>query len=206
MTILPLLPTPVAREPSIYFFLFLFGLSEVISSFLIMQNFFWYFFPQIVAMIHSAMTLRARSTKNADIHTGPLACPFAKSLAPLTLLLAPHYLLCWRALLRSLICLLAHLARGTVVAIYSVFVYSGPQWCVCVFVCAFFLLFRDFNDNLSHSVCKDAIGVNRSIISQVGENLYRFFLGSIAGGKSFSFYLNQHATTIICQRTQPTMA
>lgn len=34
---------------------------------------------------------------------------------------------------------------------------------------------------LQSSSQQEAIGVNRTIISQVGENLYRFFLGSIAG-------------------------
>ena len=54
------------------------------------------------------------STKNTDISTGPLACPFARSLAPLTHLLALHYLLRTRALLR-LLALFAHsLARGKV--------------------------------------------------------------------------------------------
>ena len=40
--------------------------------------------------------------------TGPLARPFARSLAPLTRSLAPHYLLCLRAPLRSLVRSLAH--------------------------------------------------------------------------------------------------
>ena len=60
--------------------------------------------------------------------TGPLACLFARSLAPLTHSLAPHYLLRLRAALRSLAYSLApfvhSLARGTVndeMAIYSVF-------------------------------------------------------------------------------------
>ena len=66
--------------------------------------------------------LWARTTKNTDWCTGPLACPFARSLAPLTHLLALHYSL------RSLVRLLAHFAhsltRGTVnywLAILSVF-------------------------------------------------------------------------------------
>ena len=70
----------------------------------------------------------ARSTKNPDVSTGPLPCPFARSLAPLTRSLAPHYSLRSRAPLRSLVCSLAHfalsLARGTVddwMDIYSVF-------------------------------------------------------------------------------------
>ena len=52
----------------------------------------------------------ARITKKTDWSTGPLACLFVCSLAPLTCLLAPHYSLCLRAPLRSL----ALLARGTV--------------------------------------------------------------------------------------------
>ena len=62
------------------------------------------------------MALWARSTKNPDVSTGPLARPFARSLAPLTRSLAPHCSLCSRALLRSL----AHsFARGNVNDIMS---------------------------------------------------------------------------------------
>ena len=68
------------------------------------------------------------TTKNHVVSTGPLTCPFARSLAPLTHLLAPPCLLCSRAPLRSFVCSLAHfahsLARGTVndwMAILSVF-------------------------------------------------------------------------------------
>ena len=43
----------------------------------------------------------SRITKNPDVSTEPLACPFARSLAPLTHSLAPH-LLCYCAPLRSL--------------------------------------------------------------------------------------------------------
>ena len=49
-----------------------------------------------------------RKAKNWDVSTGPLTCPFALSLAPLTRLLAPHCLLCSRAPLRSLVRSLAH--------------------------------------------------------------------------------------------------
>ena len=73
----------------------------------------------------SFMTLWSKIIKNPDCSTGPLARPFARSLAPLTRLLAPD---CLRPLLRSLTCSLAHfahsLARGTVndsMAICSVF-------------------------------------------------------------------------------------
>ena len=66
-----------------------------------------------------SLALWARSTKNSDCSTGPLAPPFAHSLAPLTSLLAPHYSLRSRASLRSLARSLAHfahsLARGTVI-------------------------------------------------------------------------------------------
>ena len=75
-----------------------------------------------------ASTLWARSTKNPDKSIGPLARPFAHSLALLTCSLAPHYSLHLRALLRSLIRSFAHfthsLAHGKVndlMAIYSVF-------------------------------------------------------------------------------------
>ena len=66
--------------------------------------------------MHSmTMALWARSTKNPDKSTGPLARSFACSLTPLTRLLAPPCLLCSRA--HSLTC-------GTMndwMAIYSVF-------------------------------------------------------------------------------------
>ena len=59
-----------------------------------------------------------RTAKNWDISTGPLARPFAHSLAPLTRLLAPDCSLRSRPPLRSLVHSLAHfthsLARGTV--------------------------------------------------------------------------------------------
>ena len=73
-------------------------------------------------------SLWAKSTKTPDFSTGPLARPFARSLAPLTRSLA---LDCWlrsRPPLCSLVRSLAHfahfLARGTVndcMAILSVF-------------------------------------------------------------------------------------
>ena len=72
--------------------------------------------------------LWARSTKNPDVSTGSLVCPFIHSLAPLTRLLATPCSLYLRALLRSLVCSLAQFghsqARGTVndkMAIHSVF-------------------------------------------------------------------------------------
>ena len=68
------------------------------------------------------------TAKNTDCSTGPLACPFARSLAPLTRSLAPDCSLCSRPPLRSLVHSLAHfthsLDRGTVndwMAISSVF-------------------------------------------------------------------------------------
>ena len=68
------------------------------------------------------------TNKNRDVSTGPLARPFARSLAPLTRLLASDYSLRSRPLLRSRVRSLAHfahsLARGTVndwMVIYSVF-------------------------------------------------------------------------------------
>ena len=68
------------------------------------------------------------TAKNTDCSTGPLARPFARSLAPLTRSLAPDCSLRSRPPLRSLVRSLAHfahsLARGTVndwMAILSVF-------------------------------------------------------------------------------------
>ena len=70
--------------------------------------------------MHSSQTasLWARTTKNTDRSTGPLARPFARSLAPLTRSLAPDCSLRSRPPLRSLVRSLAHfahsLASGTV--------------------------------------------------------------------------------------------
>ena len=46
--------------------------------------------------------------QNQDVSTGPLARQFARSLALLAHLLAPHCLLCLHALLRLFACLLAY--------------------------------------------------------------------------------------------------
>ena len=66
-----------------------------------------------------AISLWSITAKNTDCSAGPLACPFARSLAPLTRLLAPDCSLRSRPPLRSLIRSLAHfthsLARGTVI-------------------------------------------------------------------------------------------
>ena len=78
------------------------------------------------------------TTKNQDVSTGPLARPFARSLAPLTRSLAPDCSLRSRPPLRSLVRSLAHfahsLARGTVndwMAIlsvfFSIFNHSAPK-------------------------------------------------------------------------------
>ena len=62
--------------------------------------------------------LWSMTTKNSDCSTGPLARPFARSLAPLTRSLAPDCSLRSRPPLRSPVRSLAHfahsLARGTV--------------------------------------------------------------------------------------------
>ena len=67
--------------------------------------------------VDNTCTQWARIRKNIDQSTGPLAHPVAHSLAPLTRSLAPHYQLCSRAPLRSLVRSLAHfahsLAQGT---------------------------------------------------------------------------------------------
>ena len=76
----------------------------------------------------------ARIFKNTDWSTGPLAHPFARSLASLTPSLAPHYSLRSRPPLRSLVRSLAHfahsLARGKVnfrwLFCLCFFFYSGP--------------------------------------------------------------------------------
>ena len=63
-------------------------------------------------------SLWSRTAKNTDCSTGPLARPFARSLAPLTRSLAPACSLRSRPPLRSLLRSLAHfahsLARGKV--------------------------------------------------------------------------------------------
>ena len=69
------------------------------------------------------------TNKNRDVSTGPLACPFARSLALLTRLLAPDCSLRSRPPLRSLVRSLAHfaneLACGTDwMAIFSIFDHS----------------------------------------------------------------------------------
>ena len=67
---------------------------------------------------HPCSALWARIIKNPDVSTGPLAHPFACSLALLTHLLVLHCSLRLRALLRSLVYSLAYfahyLARGKV--------------------------------------------------------------------------------------------
>ena len=80
------------------------------------------------ALCVQACALSSRFIKITDRSTGSLACPFARSLAPLACSLAPHYSPCLRAPLRSLVCSLAHfahsLARGKEddwMAIFSVF-------------------------------------------------------------------------------------
>ena len=70
------------------------------------------------SIIRNSLTLLARTTKNTDWSTGPLARPFACSLALLTRSLAPDCSLCSRPPLCSRVHSLAHfahsLARGTV--------------------------------------------------------------------------------------------
>ena len=67
-------------------------------------------------------------SRTDSLSTGPLACPFARLLAPLTRSLAPDCSLRLCPLLHSLVCSLTHfahsLACGTVndlMAIYTVF-------------------------------------------------------------------------------------
>ena len=49
-----------------------------------------------------------KTAKNRELITGPIACPFPRSLGPLTHLLDPHCSLCSRAPLRSFVCSLAY--------------------------------------------------------------------------------------------------
>ena len=76
-------------------------------------------------------SLWSRISKNPDRSTGPLPCPFAFSLAPLTCLLAPHCLLRTAHFARKLRC--AHSLRGSwdsdwLDYFFSVFfLCSGPQ-------------------------------------------------------------------------------
>ena len=58
--------------------------------------------------------LWSRTAKNSDCSIGPLAGPFARSLAPLTHLPAPDCSLCSRPPLPSLVRLLAHFALSLV--------------------------------------------------------------------------------------------
>ena len=57
-------------------------------------------------------TQSSRTTKNQDVSTGPLARPFAHSLAPLTRSLAPDCSLRSRPPLHSLVRSLAHFAHS----------------------------------------------------------------------------------------------
>ena len=55
----------------------------------------------------STTALSFRTTKNPDVSTGSLACPFAHFRALLTNLLAPHCSFCPMVSLRSFVCSLA---------------------------------------------------------------------------------------------------
>ena len=94
------------------------------------------FLPVYHSHARLVFTLGARSTKNPDWSTGPLARPFVRSLTPPTHSLAPHFSRHWRAPLRSFVRLLAHFASSLAhenvddwMAFFSViFFCSGPQW------------------------------------------------------------------------------
>ena len=59
--------------------------------------------PEMIgAILDQVRALWFKTAMNRDVSTGPLARPFARSLATLTRSLAPHYQLRSRALLRSL--------------------------------------------------------------------------------------------------------
>ena len=100
----------------------------------------------ILVPLSAINALWYRTNKSRDASTGPLACPFARSLAPLTRSLAPDCSLRSRPPLRSLVCSLAHFAlfraSGTVndwVAINSVFFsvldHSAPSGAPLVHSC-----------------------------------------------------------------------
>ena len=77
-----------------------------------------------------AFTLWSKIEKNTI--TGPLARPFARSLAPITCLLAQDCLLCSRPPLRSHVCLLPHSAHSLARGLMN-------DWMVILFV--FFSIF-----------------------------------------------------------------
>ena len=74
-------------------------------------SFLFYLFLRFFLSIF-AFALWARTIKNTNCITGPLALPFAHSLAPLTRSLAPHYLLRSRPPMRSLARSLRSLPRS----------------------------------------------------------------------------------------------
>ena len=74
----------------------------------------WLLLLPLVAAVQeeAAVALWSGTNKNRDVSTRPLACLFARSLVPLTRLLAPPCLLLLRAPLRSLVRSLAHFAHS----------------------------------------------------------------------------------------------
>ena len=97
------------------------------------------------------------TAKKTDCSTGPLARPFAGSLAPLTRSLAPDCSLCSRPSLRSLMCSLAHFAhshaRGTV-----------NDW--MAFLSVFFFIFDHSGINQAQA------GGHFLIVQKGGKNLF----------------------------------
>ena len=99
--------------------------------------------PDIFRRLCRSISQWARSTKKPDVSTGPLACPFAHSLAPLTRSLTPHYLLgSCASLTRSLphsLCFNPSLTPSLVndwMAIYSVFFFIQAHSSISIFVTA----------------------------------------------------------------------
>ena len=69
--------------------------------------------------------LWSETNKNRDVSTGPLAHPFAFSLAPLTRSLAPDCSLRLRPPLRLLVHSLAHFAHSLALFFFSIFDHSA---------------------------------------------------------------------------------
>ena len=81
----------------------------------------------------------ARSVKNPDVSTGPLARPFTHSLAPLSCSLAPPRSLRSRVPLRSLVCSFARLLACSLRSLCSFPRSWESNWLDGYFVCVFFL-------------------------------------------------------------------
>ena len=95
----------------------------------------------------SANALWSRSTTNPDVSTGPLARLFARSLAPLTRLLALHYSLCSRAFVCSL-----------VRSLYSLPCWWDSEWLDGYLYCDFFLFWPTVRSDTQFYEMGDSFG------------------------------------------------